>query len=222
MWTLKKLFTNTPKTQDVNWTYIRRSEDVLDVLWTSYVRLIYVLCLWVIWLYFFRGLYFLILKDSKGELQISLHTIFEKIHAQSLYSWECLFCYLKSYNMQHVLSAPLSWNSVFLKLHMDPDFLEKVSFWGKSPKIPPNEIFWFLPKIYCIDIFLLWCSMVFLLFCKNRIPENNILTFSSKWVFFQKIWLHVQYIMVRNLLSNSFSTNKTVWLFPSRHLPAQS
>ena len=32
-------------TQDVNWTYIRRSEDVLDVFWTSYVRSIYVLCL---------------------------------------------------------------------------------------------------------------------------------------------------------------------------------
>ena len=36
---------NTPSTQDANWTYIRRSEDVQDVLWTSYVRSIYVLCL---------------------------------------------------------------------------------------------------------------------------------------------------------------------------------
>ena len=36
----------TPQAQDVNWTYIRRSEDVLDVFWTSYVRSIYVLCLW--------------------------------------------------------------------------------------------------------------------------------------------------------------------------------
>ena len=36
----------SPQTQDVNWTYIRRSEDVLDVFWTSYVRSIYVLCLW--------------------------------------------------------------------------------------------------------------------------------------------------------------------------------
>ena len=35
----------TQKTQDVNWTYIRRSEDVLVVFWTSYVRSIYVLCL---------------------------------------------------------------------------------------------------------------------------------------------------------------------------------
>ena len=34
--------TSTPWTQDVNWTYIRRSEDVEDVFWTSYVRLIYV------------------------------------------------------------------------------------------------------------------------------------------------------------------------------------
>ena len=32
-------------TQDVNWTYKRRSEDVLDVFWTSYARSIYVLCL---------------------------------------------------------------------------------------------------------------------------------------------------------------------------------
>ena len=32
----------TQWTQDVNWTYIRRSEDVQDVFWTSYVRSIYV------------------------------------------------------------------------------------------------------------------------------------------------------------------------------------
>ena len=32
-------------TQDVNWTYIRRSEGVQDVFWTSYVRSIYVFCL---------------------------------------------------------------------------------------------------------------------------------------------------------------------------------
>ena len=35
----------SPLTQGVNWTYIRRSEDVLDVFWTSYVRSFYVLCL---------------------------------------------------------------------------------------------------------------------------------------------------------------------------------
>ena len=34
----------TPWAQDVNWTYIRRSEDILEVFWTSYVRSIYVLC----------------------------------------------------------------------------------------------------------------------------------------------------------------------------------
>ena len=32
----------SPWTQDVNWTYIRCSEDVQDVFWTSYVRSIYV------------------------------------------------------------------------------------------------------------------------------------------------------------------------------------
>ena len=31
-----------PQTQDVNWKYIRRSEDVQDFFWTSYVRSIYV------------------------------------------------------------------------------------------------------------------------------------------------------------------------------------
>ena len=36
--------TSTPWTQDANWTYVRRSEDVLDVFWKSYVRSIYVLC----------------------------------------------------------------------------------------------------------------------------------------------------------------------------------
>ena len=35
---------NTPLTQNINWTYIRRSEDVLDVFRTFYVRSIYVLC----------------------------------------------------------------------------------------------------------------------------------------------------------------------------------
>ena len=33
-----------PWTQDLSWTYIRCSEDVLDVLWTSYVRSICVIC----------------------------------------------------------------------------------------------------------------------------------------------------------------------------------
>ena len=31
-------------TEVVNWMYIRRSEDVSDVFWTSYLRLVYVLC----------------------------------------------------------------------------------------------------------------------------------------------------------------------------------
>ena len=34
-----------PKTQVVNWTFIRRSEDAQNVSWVSYVRSIYVLCL---------------------------------------------------------------------------------------------------------------------------------------------------------------------------------
>ena len=34
----------SPWAQDVNWTYIRRSEDAMDIFWTSYVRSIYVLC----------------------------------------------------------------------------------------------------------------------------------------------------------------------------------
>ena len=32
----------TPLTQDANWTYIKRSEAILDVLGTSYIRLIFV------------------------------------------------------------------------------------------------------------------------------------------------------------------------------------
>ena len=35
----------TPQTQDLNWTYIRCSEDVLHIFWTSYVPSIYVLFL---------------------------------------------------------------------------------------------------------------------------------------------------------------------------------
>ena len=38
-------YVTLPQTQDVHWTYIRRSEDVQDVFWTPYVRSIYVLCL---------------------------------------------------------------------------------------------------------------------------------------------------------------------------------
>ena len=41
---LKKECRNYPWTQDVNWTYIRRSEDVHGVFWTSHIRSIYVLC----------------------------------------------------------------------------------------------------------------------------------------------------------------------------------
>ena len=32
------------ETQDENWTYIRRSENTLDIFWTPYVRSIYMLC----------------------------------------------------------------------------------------------------------------------------------------------------------------------------------
>ena len=32
------------RTQDVNWTYIGRPEDIQGVFWTSYIRLFYVLC----------------------------------------------------------------------------------------------------------------------------------------------------------------------------------
>ena len=35
----------TSWTQDTNWTYIRHSEHIKDVFWTSFVRSIYVLCL---------------------------------------------------------------------------------------------------------------------------------------------------------------------------------
>ena len=34
----------TPWAQDVNWTYIKRSEDAQGVFWKSYVRSIYVVC----------------------------------------------------------------------------------------------------------------------------------------------------------------------------------
>ena len=38
-------------TQDVNSTYIRLSEDIQDVFWTSYVRSIYIQCLEIIFNY---------------------------------------------------------------------------------------------------------------------------------------------------------------------------
>ena len=38
------LITNTPWTQDLNWTYMRYLEYVQDVSWTSYIRSIYFMC----------------------------------------------------------------------------------------------------------------------------------------------------------------------------------
>ena len=38
-------FPYLPWTQDLNWTYIRRSEDGLDVFWTSYTHSVHVMCL---------------------------------------------------------------------------------------------------------------------------------------------------------------------------------
>ena len=43
--TKERGFEVTPWLQDVNGAYIRHSEDVLEVLLTSYIRSIYVLCL---------------------------------------------------------------------------------------------------------------------------------------------------------------------------------
>ena len=40
----KNWISATPWTQEVNWRSIRRSEDALNVFWTSYVRSIYFLC----------------------------------------------------------------------------------------------------------------------------------------------------------------------------------
>ena len=34
----------TRLTQDINWVYVRRSEEIQDVLWRSHVRSVYVLC----------------------------------------------------------------------------------------------------------------------------------------------------------------------------------
>ena len=38
-----EIYTVSSGTQDVDWTYMGRSEDVQDVFWTSYIRSIYVL-----------------------------------------------------------------------------------------------------------------------------------------------------------------------------------
>ena len=41
-WKWQSNLPTTPWAQDVNWTYMRRSEDVQDFFWASYVRSIYV------------------------------------------------------------------------------------------------------------------------------------------------------------------------------------
>ena len=38
------IFDQPPCTQNVNWTYIKPSDNIHHGFWTSYVRLIYVLC----------------------------------------------------------------------------------------------------------------------------------------------------------------------------------
>ena len=58
--TLKTLFIFTLRTWDVNWTFTRRSEDVLAVCLTSYVRSIYVLCLGGSNFWVFKQQYFFI------------------------------------------------------------------------------------------------------------------------------------------------------------------
>ena len=55
-----KHFIFTLRTWDVNWTFTRRSEDVLAVCLTSYVRSIYVLCLGGSNFWVFKQQYFFI------------------------------------------------------------------------------------------------------------------------------------------------------------------
>ena len=43
-YTRKTVTISNPWTKDVNWTYIRSWQEVLDLFWTSYVRSTYVLC----------------------------------------------------------------------------------------------------------------------------------------------------------------------------------
>ena len=62
----------TPWTQDVIWTNIRHSEDVLDVFWTSYLRSICFLCL--------RGK---ILKEKHDSYMTGFSELATRTRAQS-------------------------------------------------------------------------------------------------------------------------------------------
>ena len=69
----------SPWTQDENWTYIRRS-DVQNIFWTSYVRSIYVLCLWDR----YTSLKMRPLGESKKWKQINTIFVFVKIPVKKI------------------------------------------------------------------------------------------------------------------------------------------
>ena len=97
---------------------------------------------------------------------------------------------------------------IFHKLHMKYeclkskkltglDFLEKkVLFFGKSPKIPQNRAFWFLPKIQSIDLFF----QLLMIHCDLFLKTNLL------WSFVQKLhaWERsVSQFISQNILGRS-------------------
>ena len=68
-------------TQDLNWTYIRRSEDVLGVFWTSYVRSIYVLCLLI-------GMFWILMRGRTLLIFYLFRRILQCFFVVFTISWE--------------------------------------------------------------------------------------------------------------------------------------
>ena len=95
--------TPPPWTQDVNSMYIRRSEDVQDVWWTSYVRSIYVLSR----------------KDN----------ISNNVDCRSSYSNECMHCKYVSIYQHACIYQHFHCSVVCLVLHSNVFFCFSLEIW---------------------------------------------------------------------------------------------
>ena len=106
----------SPWTQDVNWTYKRRSKDVQDVFWTSYVLSVYTLC---------RGGYSPIAEQCLIRVDIKIQKRSQHVNPS------CPFYQLNAYfkSIVHwsiiIISALKKFSKQFLRIsHLTPVYPE--------------------------------------------------------------------------------------------------
>ena len=130
---------------DVNWTLMRRSEDVLDIFWTSYVQSIYVQSTWhsvkSVWLWSYFGSYFPALRISPYPVRMwenkdqnnfkygqFLYSMEDPFHATDLFLY-----YLKTenqwlFNLYLVIFCVLS-NDLIATLNLKLQYLYIFPLW---------------------------------------------------------------------------------------------